>query len=143
MSINGLVLRGMALFVAFGALTSGAFASADRSPPPGGVYRLKPGVYVAKGTACGNAPNVAIRRYDGVGISDPHTHACRANILSQRGSSFVVSQSCVDAGVGSAPRAVERQTVDVHDALTFSLATKGPKIGYRYCPSYMLPKGVH
>jgi hypothetical protein len=133
----------MAVAVAVGTLTAGASASVDRSQPPGGVYRLKPGIYVAKGTACGDAPNAAIRKYDGVGISDAHTHACRAKILSRRGSSYVVNQSCVDAGVGTAPRVVERQTVDIRDALTFSVATKGPKTTYRYCPIYMLPKGVH
>lgn len=143
MVVNGSALHAMAVVMAVGTLTSAAAASVDRSPPPGGVYRLKPGVYVAKGTACGDAPNAAIRKYDGLGISDPHTRACRAKILSRRGSSFLVSQSCVDAGVGSAPRVVERQTVDIHDALTFSVATGGPKIAYRYCPAYMLPKGVH
>lgn len=142
MLMNG-AKRAIAIAVAVGSLTAAASASVDRSPPPGGVYRLKPGIYVAKGTACGNAPNAAIRKYDGVGISGAHTHACRAKIISRRGGRYVVDQSCVDAGVGTAPRVVERQTVDIQDALTFSVATKGPKATYRYCPIYMLPKGVH
>lgn len=143
MEMKGATLRSIAIAIALGTLAASASASVDPSPKPGGVYRLKPGIYVARGTACGDAPNAAIRKYDGVGISDPHTHACRAKILSRRGSSYAVNQSCVDAGVGSAPRVVERQTVDIQDALTFSVATKGPKTTYRYCPVYMLPKGVH
>jgi hypothetical protein len=124
------------------ALGSAASASVDRSPPPGGVYRLKPGIYVEKGTACGDAPNAAIRKYDGLGISDAHSHACKARVISRRGGKIVVDQSCIDAGFGPAPRVTERQTVSVHDALTFTVSTKGPGATYRYCPAYMLPKGV-
>ena len=65
-----------------------ASASVDRTPGPGGVYRLKPGIYVQKGVACGSAPNAAVREYDGRGISTPHTRACRARILSKRGDRY-------------------------------------------------------
>lgn len=123
-------------------IATSAVASVDRSAPPGGVYRLKPGFYVAKDTACGNAPNAAIRRYDGVGISDAHTRACRAKVVSRRGGTLVVEQSCVNAGAGPAPRVAERQTVLVRDALTFSLGSAERQTTYRYCPIYMLPKGV-
>ena len=119
-----------------------ATASVDRTPGPGGVYRLKPGIYVQKGVACGSAPNAAIREYDGRGISTPHTRACRARILSKRGDRYTVSQSCIDAGAGPAPRFTERQTVTVPDALTFSIATRGAATAYRYCPVNMLPAGV-
>ena len=81
-----------------------ASASADTSPKPGGVYRLKPGIYVAKGSSCGAPANAAIRRYDGRGISDAHSRACRATILSRKGGRFTVSQSCVDAGAGFSKR---------------------------------------
>ena len=116
-----------------------ACASVDSSPAPGGVYRLKPGIYVAKGSSCGSPANAAIRRYDGRGISSAHSRACRATILARRGISARVSQSCVGAGSGPAGRFVERQTVTVPDALTFSLQTRGPATTYRYCPSYQLP----
>lgn len=119
-----------------------AAASVDRSPAAGGVYRLKPGIYVQKDVPCSSAPNAAILRYDGRGISDAHTHACKARILSHKGSRYTVSQSCIDAGAGPAPRVEERQTVTVQDALTFNLRTHGSGTTFRYCPSYMLPAGV-
>jgi hypothetical protein len=119
-----------------------AVASVDTSPKPGGVYRLKPGIYVRKDTACASAPNAAIRQYDGRGISTPHTRACRARILSRRGDRYEVTQSCIDAGAGPAPRFVERQTVAIRDALTFTIKTRGPSVEYRYCPAYMLPAGM-
>lgn len=123
------------------ALAAGApaMASVDRSPPPGGVYRLKPGIYVQQGVACDSAPNAAIRRYDGRGISDPHSRACRVRILSRKGDRYSVVQSCIDAGAGPAPRVSERQTVTVPDALAVTIRTRGPGTTYRYCPIYMLP----
>ncbi len=131
--IGGLVLL---------ASTTAAIASVDTTAKPGGVYRLKPGTYVQKGSACDSAPNAAIRQYDGRGISSAHSHACRAQILSRRGNRFEVSQSCIDAGAGPAPRFTERQTVNVVDALTFKLKTHGSAASYRYCPAYMLPAGM-
>ena len=124
------------------ATATAATASVDTSPKPGGIYRLKPGIYVRKDVACGSAPNAAIRQYDGRGISGAHTRACRARILSRRGTRFDVSQSCIDAGAGPAPRRTERQTVTVSDARTFSLRTRGAATTYRYCPSSMLPAGL-
>lgn len=120
-------------------VASSAGASVDTSPRPGGVYGLKPGVYVQQGVDCGSPPNAAIRSYDGRGIGDPHTRSCRARVLSRKGQRFTVEQSCIDAGAGPAPRVSERQTVTVRDALTFELRTRGPGTGYRYCPAYMLP----
>lgn len=124
------------------AAATAATASVDTSAKPGGVYRLKPGLYVQQGVACASAPNAAIRRYDGRGISTAHTRACRARILSRRGSSFEVNQSCLGAGAGPAPRFDERQTVSIADALTFTLKARGKGTTYRYCPTYMLPAGL-
>ena len=125
-----------------GMLASAGSASVDRSPKPGGVYRLKPGIYVAKGSSCGNPANAAVRAYDGKGLSDAHSRACRVRVMSRRGDAFVVDQSCIGAGAGPAPRYVQRQTVTVQDALTFRLKTKGPATTYRYCPTYQLPAGL-
>lgn len=124
------------------AASSAAVASVDTLQKPGGVYRLKPGIYVQKGVNCGSAPNAAIRQYDGRGISGAHTRACRARILSRRANLYEVSQSCIDAGAGPAPRVAERQTVTIMDALTFTMRTRGPGTTYRYCPSHMLPAGI-
>src|SRR3546814_4443988 len=63
-----------------------ASASVDSSPKPGGVYRLKPGLYVQKDVACAHAPNAAIRRYDGRAISDAHSRGCRARVLNRKRS---------------------------------------------------------
>ncbi|MDF0488548.1 hypothetical protein PX554_10445 [Sphingomonas sp. H39-1-10] len=134
------VFSSLALAVVAGGAP--AVASVDRSPPPGGVYRLKPGIYVQKGVACESAPNAAIRQYDGRGISDAHSRACRARVLARKGDRYSVSQSCIDAGAGPAPRVSQRQTVTVPDALTFTMQTRGPGTTYRYCPAYMLPAGL-
>jgi hypothetical protein len=120
-------------------------AEADRSPKPGGVYKLKPGIFVPQGVSCRNPPNAAIKRYDGKGISTAHTRACVARVLSKRrsgyGSLYKVSQSCVDAGAGPGKRIVERQTIDIPDALNFTIRSQG-NTAYRYCPIQELPAGL-
>lgn len=122
--------------------TCPANASGDASRPPSGVYPLKPGIYVQKGVDCGSPPNAAIRQYDGRAISTAHTRACVARVLSRKGKTYSVRQSCIDAGAGSAPRISERQTIEVSDALTFRLRARGPATTYRYCPAYLLPKDL-
>ncbi len=121
------------------AAGTAAWASVDRSPPPGGVYRLKPGLYVATSSSCEAPANAAIRRYDGKGISSAHSHSCSAKIVSRKESTYVVRQSCISAGTGPAPRFEERQVVTVRDALNFSVKTQGPTTSYRYCAAYQLP----
>jgi hypothetical protein len=132
----------MLTMIAGVAAATAAAASVDTSPKPGGVYRLKPGIYVRKDVACKTAPNAAVRQYDGRGISSAHTRACRARILSRTGDRFEVSQSCIDAGAGPAPRFTERQTIRIADALTFTQTMRGKGSTYRYCPAYMLPAGL-
>ncbi|WP_288381518.1 hypothetical protein [uncultured Massilia sp.] len=117
-----------------------AWASVDTSPKPGGVYKLKPGIYVASDMDCGSPPNAAIRRYDGKGISTAHTRACRATVQSRKGKVYTVRQSCIDAGSGPAPRFTQTQKISVPDALTFSQTIRGHTTTYRYCPVYQLPK---
>lgn len=67
------IIAPIAALLAAGA----AFASVDTSPKPDGVYRLKPGIYVAKGESCRSPANAVIRQYDGRGISGAHSRACR------------------------------------------------------------------
>ena len=124
------------------AIGAPAIASVDRSPGPGGVYRLKPGSYVQKGVSCASAANAAIRQYDGRGISDAHSRSCRARVLTRKGDRYPVTQSCIEAGAGPAPRVSQRQTVTVPDALTFTIQTRGPGTTYGYCPASMLPAGL-
>lgn len=136
----------LSALVAMAAFAAGpSMADVDRSPKPSGVYGLKPGIFVMNGTSCKSPPNAAIKLYDGKGISTAHTHACSVRILSKRrsgyGYRYTVSQSCVDAGAGPAKRFVERQTIDVPDALTFTIRSQGGT-AYRYCPIYELPPGL-
>ena len=119
--------------------SSVALASADMSPKPGGVYQLKPGIYVAKGSDCGAPANAVIRQYDGKGLSTAHTRACRVTVQSRKRSTYTVDQSCIDAGAGPAPRVVQRQQVVVQDALTFTQVIRGDRTTYQYCPVYQLP----
>ncbi|MYM80477.1 hypothetical protein GTP44_00695 [Duganella sp. FT50W] len=121
------------------AVAGAASASADRTPKPGGVYRLKPGIYVAEGSECGAPPNAAIRQYDGKGISTAHTRSCKAKVLKRQGKKYTVEQSCIDAGAGSAPRSIQHQQVTVDNALTFQQNIAGNITNYRYCPIRELP----
>lgn len=133
-------LNSMGVTALVGALlASGASASVSGTPKIGGVYPLRSGIYVAKGTSCGEPANAAIRQYDGRGISDPHSRACRVRIIARHGSSFVVDQSCIATGVGPAQRSSQRQTLTIQDALTFSVKVAQQTTVYRYCPIYQLP----
>ncbi|MYM69423.1 hypothetical protein GTP45_21645 [Pseudoduganella sp. FT55W] len=121
------------------AIAGAASASADTTPKPGGVYRLKPGIYVAEGSECSTPPNAAIRQYDGKGISTAHTRSCKATVIKRQGRKYTVKQSCIDAGDGSAPRSIQRQQVTVDNALTFQQNIAGNITNYRYCPVSELP----
>jgi hypothetical protein len=123
------------------ALGAGAAASAsvDLSPAPGGVYRLKPGIYVARGSGCDAPANAAIRQYDGHGIATAHSRACKARIRARQGSRYTVDQTCIDAGAGPGRRETERQHILVRDALSFTQTIRGSSTTYSYCPLYQLP----
>jgi hypothetical protein len=118
-----------------------AQASVDHTPPPGGVYHLKPGTYVRVGVGCAAPPREAIRRYDRRGISRSEETACRARVLSRRGGRYEVEQSCTVARSRHPLRRSEFQTVTVVDALTFVLDNGRRDLTYRYCPASML-RGV-
>ena len=53
---------------------TGASASVDTSPKPGGVYRLKPGIYVARGADC-RSPAMPISANMTAAGSAPHIPA--------------------------------------------------------------------
>lgn len=133
-----LFLTGIGLLLA----TSHALASVDTTPPPGGVYKLKPGIYVAKGSDCASPANAAILQYDGKGLSGAHSRACKVTVRSRKGSRYTVDQSCIAAGTGPGPRSVQRQQVAVQDALNFTQTIKGRATSYAYCPVDQLPKDL-
>ena len=121
-------------------VSTAAFASVDTSPAPGGVYKLKPGIYVARDSSCEAPANAAIREYDGRGLGTAHSRSCKASVLARKGSRFTVSQRCIDSGAGPGRRQVQRQQVSVHDALTFTQTIGASATTYRYCPAYQLPR---
>lgn len=136
--------RRWAAFAMLMAVAGTALASADRTPKPGGVYRLKPGIYVAEGSECRAPANAAIRRYDGKGISTAHTSACKAKVRKRQGKQYTVDQSCTDAGAGgrTAPRRIQHQQVTVENALTFKQNIAGNVTTYHYCPIRQLPPAL-
>jgi hypothetical protein len=114
----------------------------DPSRDLGGVLPLKHGIFVADDVSCGDPPNAAIRRYDGQGLSGAHSRDCRAKVLSKRGSTYEVDQSCIDAGSGPAPRSSERQTITIADNLDFTLTREAGSQRFRYCAPALLPPGI-
>jgi len=108
----------------------------------GGVLPLKHGIFVASDVRCEDAPNAALRRYDGQGLSGAHSRACRAKVLSHQGKTYEVDQSCIDAGAGPAPRSSERQTIVIENNLEFVLRRAAGEQSFRYCAASMLPPGV-
>ena len=122
------------------SLASGcALASADYTPKPGGVFPLKPGVFVAKGQDCADPANAGIRIYDGKGIHGSATHACVAKVIKTTGKRYIFDQSCIDTSAGDGPRVVARESILIQDALTF-VAGEGVKAtSFTYCPASELP----
>lgn len=116
-----------------------ANAEVDTSPKPGGVFKLKPGVYVSQGQSCADPANAALRIYSGKGIRGSATHDCVARIVKARNNRFTVDQSCIDTPAGTGKRAIERQTITVSNALEFVLENGGHSSTYHYCPTYELP----
>lgn len=108
----------------------------------GGVLPLKHGIFVSADIPCSDPPNAALRRYDGEGLSGAHTHACKIKIVGQRGKSYDIEQSCIDAGQGPGPRSTETATIDIQDNLTFALKRGGAGETFRYCAASELPPGL-
>jgi hypothetical protein len=118
------------------ASTAHASNAGDATAPrPGGVYPLAAGMYVAQGSDCASAANAALREYDGKGIGSAHTHACKVTLRAHTGNTYIVDQSCIDAGAGPAPRSSERQTVRIVDAHTFVQTIGKDATTYHYCPA--------
>lgn len=141
-SIMGRHFAFILLLCAGCGVTTAAFASVDTSPKPGGVYRLKPGTYVADTASCEAPVDAAILQYDGRGIATPKHRACKARVLSRKGNRYIVDQSCIDADAESGNRRIERQQVLVQDALTFTQTIRGRSSSYHYCPGSQLPPSL-
>ena len=118
-----------------------ATASEDRSPKPGGIFKLKPGIYVDQRSTCGDPANAAIRSYDGKGIATSSTHGCRARITDRNGKSLGISQSCTNLGSGPAGQIIERFRITIENTLEFTISRNTRASTYRYCPPEQLPEG--
>jgi hypothetical protein len=121
---------------------NGVLASQNQSSKPGGVFQLKPGTYVERTSSCADPANAAIIFYDGKSLASSSTHACEARIIGRRGKSISVSQSCIDAGVGAAPRVVEHFEISINNAIEFSINKHAGAEVYRFCPPSQLPKSL-
>lgn len=126
-----------------GALVLPAAASVDPSAKPGGVYGLKPGIYITAGIDCEKASPAQARRYDGKGIGSATTRFCSVIVRVRNRHSFVVDQSCRFARGRAGERLIQRQRVRIHDALTFTQTVGGTIRTYRYCPAYQLSSELH
>lgn len=115
---------------------------AEPSSDVGGVLPLKHGYFVSNGATCEDAPNAALRRYDGKGLSGAHTRDCQIRVLSAQGKAYSVEQSCVDAGEGPAPRSSEDAIVIVESNVEFTLQRKAGQEYFQYCPASSLPPGL-
>lgn len=129
----------IAAMAAAGSTAGTALASADTSLKPGGVFLLKPGVFVADGQRCSDPANAGIRIYDGKGIHGSATHACVAKVVEKRGNRYLVDQSCIDTPAGDGPRTVARESIVVQDALTFVMGKGRKAAKFSYCPASELP----
>ena len=122
---------------------AGSPAVSPATAPPEAVLPLEPGVYVTAGTDCTAPANAGLRFYDGTGISGTATHDCRARVLSQRGDTYEVEQSCIDTPSGDGPRTTEAQTVTLHDPRTFTLATADEQSRFTRCDDGDVPDYLH
>lgn len=139
---NNNILRCASLAAVFFTAAGVAHASVDPSPKPGGVFRLKPGVYVAKGETCEAPSDASVRQYDGKGIGTAHTSDCKAIVRARKGTRYTVDQACHAADPGVRPGRTVRQQIRVQDALTFTQTIAGASTTYRYCPVYQLPAAL-
>ncbi len=119
------------LIVAVLLATSGPAVAATIVP-------LQTGTYVLAGTPCRDAPFAAIMRYDGKGLSDPHSAQCRSRILTRSGRRYRVATTCRANGDGSpATPTTEIATLRVRTRGVFAYAAAGavaPGPTYRLCP---------
>ena len=62
---------------------------------------LKPGTYVLAGTPCKDPPFAAMFSYDGRQFSYPHASGCQSTVLSHRGRSYRIRETCSALGDGT------------------------------------------
>ena len=124
------------------SLASNVFASVDNSPKPGGVYKLKQGIYVGGSENCEAPSNKELRKYTGSGLDSIHSRACKVVVIARKANRYNIEQRCTESVGQSRRQGVERQVVIVRDALTFSQTLNGVSTTYNYCAPYQLPNSA-
>jgi hypothetical protein len=117
-------------------------ASADTSAGPGGIYKLKPGIYVGSDQTCEAPKTTLVRKYSGRGIDSIHSQACIATLITRKGSRYTVTQKCAKSDEGPNHRSAQRQQIIVRDALTFTQKIDGKSTRFQYCAPYQLPVAI-
>ena len=103
---------------------------------------LHKGTYVTEDSSCGDPPLAALLFYNGQGFDGAHSHACRAHVVKRRGNLVTLANSCIDAGVGEAPRTTLPRTVKLIDANHFAVRSKTGDLIYRHCRVDQLPPSL-
>jgi hypothetical protein len=63
--------------------------------------QLERGTYVQEEVSCKDAPFAAVKSWDGVGLSGPHSSKCTTRVLRHHGQQFSVSTACAAIGDGT------------------------------------------
>ena len=107
------------------------------APAWGDTLPLARGAYVRSGVACRQAPNVALRDYNGQGIGSSKAGQCQGRVLAHIGKRYTLRQRCREYG-GRAPAMgrAERLKLRVDSRDAFTDLSDGTR--YRLCPALRL-----
>lgn len=103
---------------------------------------LHQGTFVAADASCGDPPLAALLVYNGRGFDGAHSHACRARVVARQADQVTLANSCIDAGVGPAPRTTLPLTLKLVDGDHFVVRSDTGDQAYRRCPADQLPLGL-
>jgi hypothetical protein len=101
--------------------------------------QLERGTYVQEGVPCKDAPFAAVKSWDGVGLSGPHSSRCTTRVLSHHGQQFSVSTACAAIGDGTPNPSGKNdiQTLSVtrlsNNRIVVSDGGSVPSATYRWC----------
>ena len=104
--------------------------------PQGLTLTLKPGVFVREPYACRDAPNAAIRVWDGTAFSTAGSSRCTTRVLSRKGEQFRISTTCSALGDGTPDNSgyVEELLLTQQSDSRFTISREGqPEGKYRWC----------
>jgi len=104
--------------------------------PQGLTLTLQPGVFVREPYACNDAPNAAIRVWDGAAFSGAGSTRCTTRVLSRQGEQFRISTTCAALGNGAPDNSgyVEELLLTRKSDSRFIISREGqPEGKYRWC----------